>query len=274
MDTNTARQTIADMDSGKTIWNDHIRAQANNAIDASDPSKQLKKFQDQQRESHQQAIQPAVESFQAQQPEITAKFGQAREQLTAEQDPLKQRYQNLLDSIKQQGQQDINKQTRITSGELGKRGITGSSTLAQQEIQDATSPLTQKYTGLEKETTLSREDSLRQLRDSIANLTPQETSDQRAITNAIAQLQAGAGQQGLESGMSLYGTNLEQIFRKQQFEEQQKQSGISNALAQLQANQPVGMGEGSSLVDPNTGKIITTLPKTYKDLQNQFGVWE
>lgn len=226
----------------------------------------LEEKQNKARQQQMEAIKPAVDSLQAQIPEIGAKYAQTRQQLTASQKPLEERYQSLLDSIKNQGTQDVNQQTKITNNELGKRGITGSSTLAQQEIQNTTSPLRQKYTGLEKDTTLAREDAIRALQDQLANLTPQETADQRAITQAIANLQAGAGQAGISQGMQLYSTDLQNQFQKQQMDQQNKQQAIQDALTQAQANQKqtqlVEIGGRTKLIDTQTGNVIQDLGVT------------
>lgn len=240
-------------------------------VSSIDPSRAIEEAIKRQQE----AVAPAITSYEAQKPEISAKYTQTREQLQAQQPSLEQRYQNLLTSIKSQGEQDVASQTKITSGELGKRGLTGSSTLAQQEIQNAVTPLRQKYTGLEQETGLAKEDALRQLRDQIAGLTTSETSDLRAISNAIAQLQAGAGQTGASQGIQLYSTQLQNQLAQQQLEEQKRQNTIAEALQKLQTQSPqyMSLGEGSSVFDPTTGKIIATAPKTYKDLQSQLG-WE
>ena len=122
---------------------------------------------------------------------------------------MKDRYNTLLESIKNEGQQAANKQTLITSNELGKRGILGSSTMAQQEIQNAVTPVQQQYTTLGKNAALDQTQAEQTLQNSIANLVPQETSDTRAIQNAIAQLEGGAVTQGAQLGSNLYGTQLQ-----------------------------------------------------------------
>lgn len=185
-----------------------------------------------------EANQPAVASLQASIPEIGQKYAQTRQQLQSSQPSLEQRYQGLLDQIKGNQTQDVNSQTRITNNELGKRGITGSSTLAQQEIQNAVSPINQNYTNIAKETGLAREDALANLRNQIANLTPQEVSDNRAVQNAIAQMQSGAASSGVTTGMNLYSTNMQQEAAKQAAQYKAEQDAIANQIAQAQlANQ-------------------------------------
>lgn len=186
----------------------------------------------------QEANKPAVESLQASIPETSAKYAQTRQQLQASQAPLEQRYQSLLDSIKGNQTTAENRQTVTTNNELGKRGISGSSGVAQQEMTNALNPITQQYAGLAKDTGLAREDSLKALQDQIANLTPQETADNRAIQNMIAQLSSGAGSQGLSAGLNLYSTQLASQQQAQQRADQQRQQEIANQLAQAQlANQ-------------------------------------
>lgn len=181
----------------------------------------------------QEANAPAVSSLQASIPETQQKYEQTRTQLEAKSGSLEQRYTNLLDSIKSQHTQSANKQTTITANELGKRGIVGSSTLADQEIQNAVEPVNQYYTGLTKETGLAREDALTGIRDQVANLTTAETGDIRAIQNAIAQLQSGAATSGINLGQNLYSTQVDAAFKNQALQDQQKQQEIENAMKKI-----------------------------------------
>ena len=176
------------------------------------------------------AVQPAVQSLQASIPETTQRFTQQREQLGAEKAPLQERFKNLLADIKGQGKVREEAQTRITSGELGKRGIVGSSTLAQQEIQQAVDPIRASVQGATRDIGLEQEGALRQLQNQISNLLPQETEATRAITNAIAQLQAGAGQQGIS-------TALDQLRLSQQ--QSQFQAGLESTRSQGQLSRDI-----------------------------------
>lgn len=220
-----------------------------------------------------EANKPAVESLQASIPETQAKYQQTRDQLTASQAPLEQRYKDLLDSIKGNQQVAENRQTLTTNNELGKRGISGSSGIAQQEMTNALNPITQQYTGLQKETGLAREESIRGLQNQIANLTPQETSDMRAIQNMIGQLSSGAGQAGLSAGMNLYSTNLGAQQAETQRQDNLKQQDIANKLAQTQQSQKntavIEVGGRTKLIDTQTGQVIQDLGIT--KLQNQVG---
>lgn len=158
----------------------------------------------------QEANKPAIASLQASIPETTQKYATQRTQLEAEKDPLKMRYQSLLDQIKGNQTTAENRQTVTTSNELGKRGILGSSGVAQQEMTNALNPITQQYTGLYKDTGLAQESDLRSLQNTIASLLPQETADTRAIQNAIAQLTAGASSAGITQGLQTSQLNQNQ----------------------------------------------------------------
>lgn len=178
-------------------------------------------------ELQRKAVQPAVQSLQASVPETQQRFTQQREQLTAEKAPLQERFKNLLADIKGQGKVREEAQTRITSGELGKRGIVGSSTLAQQEIQQAIDPIRSTVQGATRDIGLEQEGALRQLQNQISNLLPQETGALRDITNAIAQLQAGAGTGAIDTALQQLGLSQQQS----QFDVSQRAGETGQQLA-------------------------------------------
>lgn len=175
----------------------------------------------------QQAVQPAVASFQASIPETQQRFAQQREQVSAEKAPLQERFKNLLADIKGQGKVREEAQTRITSGELGKRGIVGSSTLAQQEIQSAIDPIRASVQTATRDIGLEQESGLRQLQNQIANLGTGETGALRDITNAIAQLQSGAGAGAIDTALQQLGLSQQQS----QFDVSQRAGQTSQQLA-------------------------------------------
>jgi len=192
-------------------------------------------------EMQREAAQPAISSMQAGIPEVQQKFATTREQVGAEVDPLKARYDNLLADVRASGQKQEQAQTRVTSQELGKRGLVGSSTLAQQELLNATQPIQESTQRLATDVGLSREESLRGIQDRLSGLTTQETGELRAIQNAIAQLQAGAGQSGISTGTNVFQNAQSQQLAQQQLQSQQEQlqnqqaqQAIENALRQRQ----------------------------------------
>ena len=183
-------------------------------------------------EMQKQAVQPAIQSLQAGIPEIQQRFAQTTQQVQAEIDPLKQRYESLLEEVRQRGTQQEQAQTKVTSQELGKRGLVGSSTLAQQEIQNAVLPIQQATTGTIKDVTLSREEGIRNLQNILSNLPQQETESIRAVQKAIAQLQSEAAQTGIGQGIQ-----VGQFGAQQQLAQQQLAASQAQAQAQQLAQQ-------------------------------------
>lgn len=219
----------------------------------------------------QDAIKPQVDSLTASAPEITAKYNQTRTDLQAQRAPLQERYNTLIQSIKGQGTEAVNNQTRITNNELGKRGLLGSSTVAQQEIQNAVTPLDLKYKALETTANQDQTDALSGIDRSVAGLATAETADQRALKNAIATLMAGASGQGISTGSSIYGTSLtsaqEQARQAQavqlaneQAAREAKQQEIVNQLAQAKlANETAQTRYDTNKPYPSTGGSATDI---------------
>lgn len=171
-------------------------------------------------EMNQQAVRPAVESISAGIPETQAQFSQQRDQLNAEKQPLVDRYNNLISSLKGNQTTAENRQTVATRNEQGRRGITGGGVYDQQLV-DALNPITSEYTGMIKDTGLQQESDLRNLVNQVSNSYTQETSATRAIRNALAQLQAGAGQAGISQGIQQGQFNTAQSNNMNQFNTQQ-----------------------------------------------------
>lgn len=220
-------------------------------------------------EQQRQAAKPAIESLQKNIPLVQESFGLQRQQLTAEKEPLKARYDNLLASIKGNQTTAENRQTLTTGNELARRGISNDSGLYQQELTNAVNPITRDYTGLATDTALQGDKAQRDLTNLIDSLNPQERQQLQAINDAIAQLQSGAASAGIVQGIGQYQFGANQDFQQQQFSESQRQNDIANKLSELNNNRPVFNQLGSNLLvlDPNTGKVINTI----SGLQNQVG---
>ena len=152
-------------------------------------------------ELQKEATAPAVQSLQASVPETRAAFQTRREQLEAKRSPLQTRFDNLMSDIKGRQTQEETAATRVTSRELGRRGITGSSGVAERELAGAVSPIRERFAGLARDIGLGREEALQGLEEQITGLVPAETQAVRAITNAIAQLQAGGAQAGIQTAL-------------------------------------------------------------------------
>jgi len=175
--------------------------------------------------------------------------------------PLAKRYSDLLASIK--GNQGVaeNRQILTTNTEMGKRGITGSSGLAQQEITNAVNPITQTYTGMAKDTT------------------NQQNMDMANIDAAIAKLQAGNPESSVSTASGIQSAIQRANEFQQTLEATQKQRDIENALAKLQSessgtgqNRYISIGDGAVLYDTLTGQKIEN-PKNFAGSSSGGGVW-
>lgn len=172
-----------------------------------------------------QAVQPAVQSLQSSIPEIEQKFATQRAQLEAEKDPLKARYNALIDDIsRRQGVAETGA-IKTTSRELGRRGIVGSSGVADVAMQEAVQPIQSEYGSLATQAGLERETGLRELQNQITNLTPLEVEATRDVQNAIAQLQSATTQAGVNQALSqlqLAQNKAQQAESARQFNAQQE----------------------------------------------------
>lgn len=152
--------------------------------------------------------------------------------------PLKQRYDDLLNSIKGNQTTSENRQILTTNNELGRRGITGSSGLGQQEITSAVNPITQQYTGLIKDTT------------------GQENIDIANIDKAIASLQAGNPESAISTSTGLASAATTASQRQAEIDAAAKQQAIDNALKLSSAkSRYISVGSGG-LLDTETGQVL------------------
>ena len=152
-------------------------------------AKQLLGFQ-------QQANQPAIQSLQTQVGEVGQSFAGQRQRLESGIQPLKDRYNQILEEMKGRVSTDI-------SREYGRRGIPLSSGMFEQDLTSKINPLT-------RDIGLAREEGVRGIQDLIASLTGQETESKRNILNAIAQLQAGEPSGAITQALSLLSNQRSQ----------------------------------------------------------------
>lgn len=192
-------------------------------------------------DSRNQAIKPAVDSLTASKPEITNTFDTRGSQLEAEKDPLKSRYQVLLDQITGNQTKDINQQGKVLSTEYGARGIPLSSGAYQQDLANKDTSINQNYSNQYQTTGLARESDLRDLTNQITNLANQKTTALRDVDNQIANLQAGAGNSAVTDALSMYKDSLTQQFasRFDDLNKQLLQSQVTGQNIQNQTNQSV-----------------------------------
>lgn len=257
-------QAYADYKAGQKQgkWSDYNSYVAAGGNSKQTPSKALDSNIQSMVSANMQAIQPAVQSYQSQIPETQQAFSQRREQLQAEKSPLLERYENLLAKVKSgyEGQRTL--ATTTTNNELGRRGIVSSSGIADREMQQSLSPIFEAESQATADVGFEREAQMRNLENMISNMTLEEQSALRQITNAMAGLQSQAGMSGISGGLQVqnmanqanqFGQNLgfqndaqkaamDQFNKTFGLQQQQYQSGLDQfaqqmALEQQKANQ-------------------------------------
>lgn len=214
-------------------------------------------------------IAPAVQSLEASIPETQQKFQTERTRLTGEIEPLKQRYQSLLDQIKGKEQRQVETAQTAASREFGQRGIPASSTAYADYLAGRVNPIQSEFSNLYTQTGLEQESGLRGLQNQISGLVPQEVESQRMIRNAIASLQSGAGNSALEDAFrQLTFQESQRQFNQQQASQSQWDSlnrQIKEAeLSAATRTEPTKLAEAKSgsdtyLYNPYTGQVVNTL---------------
>lgn len=169
-------------------------------------------------------------------------------------DPLKERYNQLLDQIKGTSEKAV-EETRMTqANELGRRGILPSSGLYETTVAQAVDPVRQQYGYLANEAAYNQQQAI------------------NSVNQAIAQLQYGAGQSGISTALQLLGLEQGQNQFAQQLALQQAQQDISKQLADYQTNAPYFKPESlsssenffkwlESQLNPNSGG--SSIPPSY-----------
>lgn len=232
----------------------------------------------QQLKLRQEANQPAIKSLEASIPEQAQKFTTERGRLQGEVDPIKQRYQLVLDELKRRETKDTGEVNTALAREFGRRGIPLSSGLYEQTGIEKRQPISEFYGIQGREASASQEESLRNITNLVNALTPQETEATRTIRNAIANLQAGAGNASIDDAFNQLRFQEEQRQFNQNYALQQAQEDSNRKLREAQATNYLrpetkttdisknftALGEGQTLFNLLTGKPIYTANKTYK----------
>lgn len=243
MDVTQAQQTISDMNAGRITWDDNLRAQANNIISSGGSSggTDLAATQAQILSMYQKAAEPAIKSYEASIPETQSKFAFERTKLEEQRKPLEQRYQNLLDEITRQQNVAVGATTTQTAQGLGVRGILGSSELYGKTINQAVQPIQAQYATLTKDVGLERENKLMELNNLLTQTGTQEVETIRAIRNAIATLQSGAGTDATNAAINMVN--------------QAKQNEAALAAKRLELESS-GTGTGTKLYSLGTNDVL------------------
>lgn len=211
----------------------------------------------------QEAYKPLISQLQGNVPEIQKNFASQRQTLENRRKPLQERYDNLIADLKNRETQDVNKQTVVTNNELGKRGILGSSTLAQQEIVNATQPISQSYGAQVKDVGLAGQEAQQKIDEQISGLSSAELESIRGIQNAIAQFQAQGNTEGISLGQNLIRNALDQ-------------QGFLEGVRQFDAGQDLALKRFNQIELPTTRAQLAKLGKetsgiTAEDFLKGFG---
>lgn len=213
------------------------------------PQTAAQPFQDivaQSQKMYREAAAPAIASLEATKPEIQAGVASKTKLLS-------ERYSNLIADIKGGQQKAEQRQTVVTAGELGKRGIDPTSTIYQQELTSALQPVTSEYIGLLKGAATEQMAGQQQL----AEL---EQTQLRNVANTIAELQSGAGTNAINTALQLYQQAQRAAETAQTNAEAKRQSDIANALQQ-KIYETISLPE-SQISIANTRSLISDRGKT------------
>lgn len=206
-------------------------------------------------EIQKQAAQPAIASLQASIPEIQKSYASQKTYAQGQVSNLESRYKTLLDSIKTNQAGAETSAIKTTSQELGRRGIVGSSGVADVAMQEAVNPIKAQYSNLLSQTGVSQEADIAAANQAIANLTNAETEATRNVNNAIAQLQSATTTAGVNQALQqlqLAQTDLQNQQQASQFVAQQAQADkiyetITLPESQYNINKPYSSADGSGL---------------------------
>lgn len=189
--------------------------------------------------AYKEANKPAIQSLQSAIPEQKTAFANERTRLQGQEGTIKDRYKNLIDSIK--GNQVVaeTRQTTTTNNELARRGITSDSGVFEQEMTNVLNPITQQYTGLAKDAAISQEADLKDLSSSITSLTDQESSAIRSILNNIANLESGGATSGISTGLNLFSQDRSREDNARAMEAEKALQEADRAFKEKQFNESI-----------------------------------
>lgn len=174
--------------------------------------------------------------------------------LEAGKQPLKERYQSVIDSIT--GRANLRQQEAdiATAREFGKRGISTQSGVFDKAVQQARLPIDTALATSLSDTALQEQSALNAIDAAIANIQQATSRDQVDAALSLYQI----GQNALQNQLS-----LDESAR--QFDEQ---LALDRELGQSESSNPysnyITLGEGQTLFDLNTLQNIFKNPKTYK----------
>src|SRR3990167_1341438 len=180
---------------------------------------------------------PAIESLQASLPEIGQRYEAAGARLGAEQQPLLDRYQNLIGELKGRETKETATQAQALAQTFGRRGLTTEGGLYQGALAERTGDISQFYGGEIKKKTLAQQADVRDIRNQIAQLTEQRVTSERDVRNMIAQLQSQGASEAITQSLQQFQFQQDQALRQKIADFQQQQATRESAFQQRQFEQ-------------------------------------
>lgn len=198
-----------------------------------------------------QAIAPAVSSLKEGIPLVQQQFGLQGSYLQGQQEPLKARYDNLLNSILNQGSQMTNQATTNLATEYGKRGVPLQSGVFDQNLANIVNPIKQNVMGQYTTASLGRESDLAQLQNLIAKNPIEQAQAENQIRQAIATLEAGAGKDAITNAL-----DMTKWSDKLAIDRETLQNNLQIAKLQNETKQQVTqVGDKYYVFDPSSGNL-------------------
>lgn len=208
-----------------------------------------------------ESFSPIVSKIEGQAPAITQAYGQAKNTLQTQKSSLTDKYQKLLADIKNVGARQTESATKTTNSELARRGITGDSTAAQQEIQNVVAPIDERILASSNQATMAQGEEEATIANALANLAISEQSAQSGILSQVASLLSGGASQASGIAGNIYSqllgaeqagkkTDAEKLYADLQNQLLQQNLKQSEALAPLE--QKKIEAEIKKLLNPTT----------------------
>jgi len=210
--------------------------------------------------SYKKANEPAIANLKASIPEQQKAFSNERTRLQGQEGSIKDRYTNLIDSIKGNQKLSETRQTTTTNNELARRGITNDSGVYEQEMTNTLNPITQQYTGLAKDAAISQEADLKDLSGRITGLTDQESAAIRSILGNIAGLESGAGNNAVSTGLNMFSQDRSREDSTRAMEAEKVLQEADRAFKEKQFNESIRQ---FNTQEGRLGKATATDPFAY-----------
>jgi hypothetical protein len=209
-------------------------------------------------QAQQKAIAPAVESLREGIP-LAEQAGQVRgETLTKESQSLQDRYQQIIGEIKGREERAVGRTETAGAREFGARGLVAAGPGFEAFQAQRTGDLTQQFGELLSSTGFGFEGLLRDIGAEQAQLPVETAQNVQGIRNAIAQLQAGAGQQGIQDALNMLQLQQQQSQFETSEERLNRALGLEERALEFQTPESLqAVKSGSQLFafNPLTGEF-------------------